>query len=152
MIAALFIGVLLCVLEVGLYMFAQNVLQAATVQAGRLFLTGQAQTSGLTQAQLVQSICPSVQSFFDCNGLMIDLQAYSSFSGASTGKPTITFNGSGQVSNTWNYTPGSQGQVVVLRVMYQWPVIVAPYALVVPTLANNKTLIMGITAFRVEPY
>jgi len=152
MIAALFIGVLLCTLEVGLYMFAQNVLQAAAVQAGRLYLTGQAQTSNMTQAQLITTICPTVQSFFNCNGIMVDLQSYSSFSGTDTSKPSITFDGSGNVSNSWSYTPGAAGQVVVLRIMYQWPVIVAPYALITPTLSNGKTLIMGITAFRVEPY
>lgn len=47
-VAPIFIGLLISVLETGIFFFAQNTLQAAAVQAGRLILTGQAQSSGLT--------------------------------------------------------------------------------------------------------
>lgn len=150
-LAPLFIGLVISVLETGIFFFAQNAIQAAAVQAGRLYLTGQAQASGLTQSGLISNICPSIQSLFTCSSLMVDLQSYSSFSSAVTSSPTITSNSQGQVTNTWNYNPGTAGQIVILRLMYQWPVITGPFSLISPNLSNGTSLIMGVTAFMVEP-
>jgi Flp pilus assembly protein TadG len=76
MIAPLFIGLLISVFETGIFFFAQQNLQAAAVQAGRSFLTGQAQSGGLTQSQLIGNICPSIQVLFTCSSLMVDVQSY----------------------------------------------------------------------------
>jgi Flp pilus assembly protein TadG len=151
-IAPIFIGLLISVLETGIFFFAQNNLQAAAVQAGRLILTGQAQTSNLTQSQFATNVCPSIQALFTCGSLMIDVQSYSSFSGATVSTPTLTYNAQGNVSNSWNYNPGAAGQIVVVRLMYQWPIIAGPFALITPNLSNGTSLMMGVTAFRVEPY
>jgi Flp pilus assembly protein TadG len=151
LIAPIFIGLLISVLETGIYFFAQNVLQAATVQSSRMFLTGQAQASSVTQAKFASDVCPYVQVLFTCNNVMIDVNNYASFSGANVSTPTLTFNAQGQVTNTWNYIPGAAGEIMVVRLMYQWPVITGPFAFIVPNLSNGTSLIMGVTAFKVEP-
>ena len=151
-IAPIFIGLLISVLQTGIFFFAQNILQAAAVQVGRLILTGQAQTSGLTQSQFASDACPSIQALFTCGNLMVDVQSYSSFSGAVVTTPTLTYDAHGNVTNSWNYSPGTPGQIVVVRLMYQWPLVTGPFAFIVPNLSNGTSLIMGITAFRVEPY
>jgi Flp pilus assembly protein TadG len=150
-IAPLFIGLLISILETGIYFFAQNVLQAAAVQSGRLFLTGQAQASNLSQTQFASNVCPSIRTLFTCGSLMIDVNTYTSFSGANTSTPTLTYNAQGQVTNTWNYNMGTAGQIMVVRLMYQWPVFTGPLALLVPNVSNGSSLVMGITAFKVEP-
>lgn len=43
-LAPAFLGTLIAVLETAFFLFAQSSLQTAAVQAGRLFMTGQAQT------------------------------------------------------------------------------------------------------------
>jgi Flp pilus assembly protein TadG len=151
LIAPIFIGLLISVLETGIYFFAQNVLQTATVQSSRLFLTGQAQAGSLTQAQFASDVCPYIQALFTCGGLMIDVNNYASFTGANVSTPVLTFNAQGQVTNTWNYVPGTAGEIMVVRLMYQWPVITGPFALIIPNLSNGTSLIMGVTAFKVEP-
>jgi Flp pilus assembly protein TadG len=151
-IAPIFIGLLISVLETGIFFFAQNILQAAAVQSSRLILTGQAQTGNLTQSQFSNNVCPSIQALFTCANLMIDVQSYSSFSGANVSTPTLTYDTHGNVSNSWNYNLGTPGQIVVVRLMYQWPLITGPFALIVPNLSNGTSQIMGVTAFRVEPY
>jgi hypothetical protein len=83
---------------------------------------------------------------------MIDVQAYTSFSAASTGAPTLTYNGSGQVTNAWQYNPGSPGQIVVVRAMYQWPVFVGPLGFKLSNLSNGDRLIMASAVFKNEPY
>jgi Flp pilus assembly protein TadG len=151
MIAPIFIGLLISILETGIYFFAQNVLQAAAVQSGRLFLTGQAQAANLTKAQFASDVCPYIQALFNCSNLMVDVNYYASFGGSNVSSPTLTFNAQGQVTNTWSYNPGTAGEIMVVRLMYQWPVITGPFAFIVPNLSNGTSLIMGITAFKVEP-
>ena len=83
---------------------------------------------------------------------MIDVEAYSSFAAANTASPTLTFNAQGQVTNSWNCQPGTAGQIVVVRVMYQWPVFLGPLGLNLSNLSNGNRLIMATAAFKNEPY
>jgi Flp pilus assembly protein TadG len=152
LIAPAFFATLIAVIETTLFLFAQQNLQTAAVQAGRLFMTGNAQNSGTTQAQFQAAICPSLQALFNCNNVMVNVQAYSSFSDATTAAPTLTYNSNGTVSNTWSYTAGTPGQVMVVQLIYQWPVIGGPLGFTLSNLANGTAEIMGVSAFRVEPY
>lgn len=136
-----------------MFLFAQQALQTAAVAAGRLILTGQVQNANLTQSQFqTNDVCPLLAAMFTCSKLYVNVQTYNNFSSASTASPTLTYNGSGTVSNTWAYNLGSPGQVMVLQLVYQWPIISGPFGSVVPSLGNGYAEMMGITAFRVEPY
>lgn len=152
LIAPPFLATLVAILEVTLFLFAQQVLQNAATEAGRLFMTGQAQNNNTTQSQFQTQVCPMVSALFDCSSLMINVQSYTSFSGANASAPTLTFNGQGQVTNTWSYTPGTPGQVMVVQLVYQWPIVSGPLGYVLSTLGNGRAEIMGVSAFRVEPY
>ena len=150
-IAPLFIGLLISVLETGIYFFAQNVLQNAAVQSGRVFMTGQGQTNGTTQVQFVtNTVCPLIQALFTCNNLMVDVETYTTFGGANVAKPTLTYNAQGAVTNSWVFSPGTTG-ITVVRLIYQWPVITGPFSLI-GSQANGTAEIMGVSAFKVEPY
>src|SRR4029077_18438151 len=52
LIAPPFLGLLIAVFQMTMFLFAQQALQAAAVSAGRLILTGQAQNAGLTATQV----------------------------------------------------------------------------------------------------
>ena len=69
-----------------------------------------------------------IKPLFNCNALMVDVQSYSSLSGADTSTPPLTYNGQGQVTNSWSYNPGTLGQVVIVRLIYQWSVVGGPLA------------------------
>jgi hypothetical protein len=64
----------------------------------------------------------------------------------------LTFNAQGAVTNTWSYSPGTPGAVMVVRLIYQWPVIGGPLGFKLANLTTGAAEMMGITAFRVEPY
>jgi len=83
---------------------------------------------------------------------MIDVQTAGSFSNANTSMPGLTFNQQGQVTNTWQYQPGNPGDIVVVRVMYQWPVFLGPLSFNLSNLSNGKRLLMSSAAFKNEPY
>ena len=152
LIAPPFLATLIAIFEVTLYLFAQALLQNAAVEAGRLFMTGQAQNSNTTQTQFQTDVCPMVSALFTCSSLMVNVQAYSSVSGASAGAPTLTFNSSGAVTNAWSYDPGAPGELMVVQLIYEWPIISGPFGYVLPNLGNGHTEMMGVSAFRVEPY
>jgi Flp pilus assembly protein TadG len=152
LVAAPFLALLMGTIQTFLVFFAGQQLQSIVTQTSRLILTGQAQTQGLSQNAFAQKLCAHVAVLFTCSNIMIDVQAYTAFSSASTGAPTLTYNGSGQVTNAWQYNPGSPGQIVVVRAMYQWPVFLGPLGFNLSNLANGDRLLMASATFKNEPY
>ena len=152
LIAPAFLATLIAVFETTIFLFAQQNLQTAAVQAGRLIMTGQVQNSNMTQSQFANVVCPMVQPIFNCSKLMINVQNSSSFSGVSTAAPTLTYDANGNVTNNWTYSPGSPGDVMVVQLIYQWPIVSGPFGTVFSSLGNGTTEMMGVTAFRIEPY
>jgi Flp pilus assembly protein TadG len=152
LIAPAFLAMLIAIFESTLFLFAQATLQDAAVESGRLFMTGQAQNAGTTQTQFKNEICPMVSALFNCNNLMVNVQSAASFGSASAAAPTLTYNTNGTVSNTWSYSPGTPGEVTVVQLIYQWPIVSGPLGYVLSNLGNGTTELMGVTAFRVEPY
>jgi len=151
LVAAPFIALLVAIIQTFLVFFAEQLLQTVVTQSSRQILTNQVQTANLTQSQFAQLVCNQVAIFFTCNNLMIDVETYGAFSAANTSMPTLTFNAQGQVTNSWQFDPGAPGQIVVVRVMYQWPVFVGPLGFTLSNLANGNRLIMGSAAFQNEP-
>jgi len=153
LIAPFFLAIVLAIFQVTLYLFAQATLQEAATSAGRLIMTGQVQNGSVTQSQFANNdVCPMVQALFNCTNLMINVQSYSDFSSASTQAPTLTYNGNGTVSNSWNFDPGTPGQIVVLQLIYQWPLVSGPFGYVLSNLGNGTTEMVAVSSFRVEPY
>jgi Flp pilus assembly protein TadG len=158
LVAAPFLALLVALFETALVFFASRVLDEVTEEASRYILTGQAQQANLTQAQFNNYICTStntaalVSALFNCNNLMVNVQNYTSFASASTGSPTLTFNANGAVANTWTYSPGAAGSIVVLQVMYQWPIVLGPLGFNLSNLSNGKRLLVSTAVFKNEPY
>jgi len=151
-IAAPFIALILAAMQTALAFFAGQVLESAVADSSREILTGQVQNAGMTQAQFASAVCSKVQALFACGGLMIDVQTAASFSAANTGAPTLTYNAGGQVNNSWSYNPGNPGDIVVMRVMYLWPVFLGPLGLNLANESNNELLLMATATFKNEPY
>ena len=150
LIAPAFIALLIAILETPLFLFAQANLQSAATQAGRLFMTGQAQNGGMTQAQIQTAICPMVQALMNCGKLFISVQSSSSPSGISTSSPQM-YNAQGQL-NTGSFSPGNPGDLMVVQIGYPWFVVSGPLGFMLSNQSNGTAAVWGVTAFRVEPY
>jgi hypothetical protein len=86
---------------------------------------------------------------FNCaSGININVQTFSSFSNIST--PNMISNGQFQ-NNSFVYQPGGPGDIVVVQIMYQWPIAVN-FGLGLADLTNNTHLLIATAAFRNEPY
>jgi len=152
LVAAPFIALLVAIIQTMVVFLAQRLLDEVVSQASRVILTGQAQTSGLTQAQFASWVCQKTVIFFNCNNFMVNVQSYGSFSGASTTTPTLSFDSKGNVTNTWSYSLGNPGDVVVVQVLYQWPVMLGPLGFNLANLSNGNRLLISSNVFKRETY
>jgi Flp pilus assembly protein TadG len=150
LIAPVFLALLIAIFETALFLFAQANLQNAAMQAGRLFMTGQAQNGSMTQTQLQSAVCPMVQMIFTCGNLVIVVQTYASSASASTSAPQL-YNAQGKL-NTGTYSPGGPGDLMVVQIAYPWSLVTGPLGFTLANQSNGTSEIMGVTAFRVEPY
>lgn len=151
-VAAPFIALLVALAQTALVFFASRVLDEVAEEASRQILTGQAQKAGMTQSQFATYVCQHTHSLFDCNNFMINVQNYSSFATANTTTPTLSFNSSGAVTNQWTWSPGSAGDIVIVQLMYQWPVSLGPLGFNLANLTNGNRLLISTVAFKNEPY
>ncbi len=152
LIAVPFFLVIMATVQTAIVYMAQQELETVTEQASRYILTEQA--TNFTQAQFAQTVCNQVSALFNCSGLMINVVNYgagTSFSSASTTAPTLTFDSKGNVSNSWQFSPGTNGSIVVVQVMYQWPIYLKPFNFNLSNLSNGNRLLMATAVFRNEP-
>lgn len=151
MVAAPFLALMFAILETALVFFANQTLETAVADSARLIMTGQAQSSGFTQQQFKDAVCAKILGLFDCaGGIQIDVKTYTGFSAVSTANP-IDSNGNLQTSS-FGFQPGNACDIVVVRLMYQWPVYVSLLGFNLADLAGNKRLLMATAAFRNEPF
>ena len=151
-IAAPFVALLVAIVQTALVFFASRVLDETAEQASRYIFTGQAQSAGMTQTQFANYLCQKSSTLFSCSNFMINVQNYSSFASANTSTPTLTFDSSGAVTNQWAWSPGSPGDIVIVQVMYQWPVMMGPLGFNLANLANGNRLLVSTVAFKTEPF
>jgi Flp pilus assembly protein TadG len=158
LVGAPFIALLVALIQTFLVFFAQQLLETSVNASSRAILTGQeqAQAQSLTPAQaqaaFASAVCSNLPILFNCNNLMIDVEVASSWSSANTGTPNLTYDANGNVNNSWQFNTGNPGDIVVVRVMYLWPVFLGPLGFNLANQSNNYRLIMASTAFMNEAY
>src|SRR5205823_6163752 len=131
-----FLALLIALIQTFIVFFAQELLESVVRQSSRLILTGQVKDQAMTQAAFKQKVCDQVVIFFTCSGLMVDVQVANAWSSANTAMPSLTFDGTGTVTNNWQFNPGDAGDIVVLRVMYVWPVVLGPLGFNLSNMSN----------------
>jgi Flp pilus assembly protein TadG len=151
LVAAPFLALIFAIIETAMVFFAGQVLETAGADSARLIMTGQAQTSGFDQAKFKNEVCARIHGLFDCKaGLAVDVKKFPSFASVDLAKP-IDANGNLNTGD-FGYQPGGPGDIVVVRLMYQWPVYVSLLGLNLSDMSGNKRLLMTTVAFRNEPY
>ncbi len=139
-------------LQLAIIFFAGDTLQSVATTTSRQLMVGSAQTSGMTKSQFHTAVCSHAPAFFTCSGLLVDVQSANSYSSISTTTPTVTYDVNGNPTNAWSYSPGNAGDIVIVRVMYNWPVVGGG---LVPGLANQSNgahLLVATTVLKNEPY
>jgi Flp pilus assembly protein TadG len=137
------------ILEIGLMFFANQYLETATQQSTRLIMTGQVKSSSMTKEQFKQLVCDRAKLMIDCANLYVDAQKYDAFADADFSNP---ISGGDFVDNT-KFITGKQGDIVVVRTFYKWPVLLANfYGYDQSNMNGNMRLLSASAAVRNEPW
>jgi Flp pilus assembly protein TadG len=161
-----FFGLLFAIFETAFVFLVSEGLDAATTEAARQLMTGQAQNvSTITTANqfrdsLICNPTPPAQrilpSFIDCSKLIVDVSESTSFATANMSKSFYT-------DPTTNYNPGGASCIVIVRVVYPMPVylsIITGHGLAVKDNTAGQTMydgsmhymLMSTGVFRNEPF
>jgi Flp pilus assembly protein TadG len=151
LVALPFLAILFAIIETALAFFAQQTLETVTANTARLILTGQAQTGNYNLTTFQQMMCQQfVVALFNCNTkLYVDVRTYANFSSVNNSLP---LDKNGNLVNNFIYQPGNPGDIVVVRVMYEWPIFVNLMGDSIANMSNNTRLLVATAAFRNEPY
>ena len=175
-----FIALLLAILYTALIFLAQQMLETATQGAGRLLLTGAAQTThmsngdvGMTANDFKNAICngasgtdasgqpveipPLLPVMLTCSRLTVNVTTATTYNVASAAAPTFTYNSSGVITSTgtgYNDQSGGTGQnrIVVLQLIYLWPTGTGPLGLNLINQPNGNRMLVATTVLTTEAY
>ena len=152
LVAPVFFALLFAIIETAIMFFASQVLETVTQNSARQILTGQAQGANYPQWSNFRDgvVCAQIPALFTCPQVYVDVKSYPAFQ-------NITINSQIDANDnfdptTLGYTPGGPGNIVVVRLFYQWPLFVTGLGYNISNLSGNKRLLVATAAFRNEPY
>jgi Flp pilus assembly protein TadG len=149
-VALPFILLTLGIFEVGLVYFATLEMDNAVAYGSRFIRTGQAQTANMSAAEFKDEVCKHLMGVIDCNGLKLDVRAFSDFSSAELTQP---LDDAGNMKQTLTFNPGNPGDIVVVRAFYEWELAAKlPREVSLSNMANGNRLLMSTASFRNEPF
>jgi Flp pilus assembly protein TadG len=166
-------AVVLATLQVGVIFIAKAYLETGAEQAARTVMTNNAviqtgkdcsppngtdsgcTSTPMTQAQFQAAVCAEMPALFTCNLIIVQLQQIcADTSGSCTPAPISTllptFKSDGTLKNATTFSTGSSGSLMLLTVMYQWPVYGGILGLNWGNLGNGKMLMTSTQIFKVE--
>lgn len=133
------------ILENGLLMFNQAMLDNAAAEASRLIRTGQVQLAGGTAAPFSKALCDNLSAIINCANLSYSVTAANSFASLST---AASVGGNGKLVT--KFQPGTPGQDVVVQVGYTRTFLM-PWVSTAVT-ATGKALLLSVVVFQNERF
>jgi len=112
-------------------------------------MTGQAQDGGYNSTKFKQAVCDQATVMLSCSGIYVNVQTFSSFSSVTRLNPLQNgvFNPA-----LVQYDAGGPGDIVLIQVFYQWPLVLGPLSFSLANTAQGTRLMVGTAVFRNEPY
>jgi Flp pilus assembly protein TadG len=151
-IAPLFLLGIFGIIEIALMFLANSFLESNTQNTARLIMTGQVKSTGtgsVTKEQFKDMVCSRVKVMVNCANLYVDARPAASFSAADLSNLIVN----GQFTDATQFDTGKQGDVLVVRTFYKWPLILAGFYSFDPTnLNSNHRLLMSASVIRNEPW
>jgi len=150
-----FLAVVIAILQICYFLFAQQTLQTAAGEFGRQFMTNQAAAKGTVvngngQLKSSASICSLISPLLSCGSVVVNVQSYQGYQTANTSMPSMFDNNCNTITS-WNYDAGAPGQVVVIQLMYPLKIVTGPLGFALSNTCGGNMQVMGVTAVRVEP-
>ena len=151
-VAAPFIAVLLAILQTGIVFLAEQLLESAVERAARDLMTGYVQQQAMTQSQFAAAVCNKIPGFFVCSRLSVDVSSYATLASVNTPPSSSALSLSSTLTQQPQFQPGSQGDIVVIRLTYKWPVFLGPLGFTLANLPSGDRLLVATAVLKNEPY
>jgi Flp pilus assembly protein TadG len=149
-VALPFFSLLMAIFETTAVFFANGTLENAVIDSARQIRTGQVQSANMTQADFKNLVCSKITALLACDtNLIVDVRSFQNFQQV-TFPPPLDANGNFQVTPT--FSPGAQGNIVLVRVFYTWHLFTPLIGATLANMPGNIHLISSATAFRNEPF
>jgi Flp pilus assembly protein TadG len=157
LVAPVFFALLFAIIETAMVFFASQVLETITQDSARMVQTGQAQSGSLSEAEFKELVCAHKLSFmFNCNGISVDVRSYAQ---ATVVKIPNQINAGNTFINDMKYCPGQDGNIVVVRLFYEWPIYVIKILKLgydlsydLSNLNGSRRLLSATAVFKNEPF
>jgi Flp pilus assembly protein TadG len=149
-VAPVFFALLFAIIETAIVFLAGQVLETMVQQSARMVMTGQAQAKPFTQSDFHDYVCKQIPALFSCSNIYVDVQSYPA--GFPNAPPPSQIDGSNNFINNMKYCPGNKGDIVVVRLFYQWPLFVTGLGYNISNLTGSMRLLSATAAFRNEPF
>ena len=150
LVAPAFLALLFAIIETAIVFLASQVLETMVQHSARMVMTGQAQANLYSQSDFHDYVCRQIPALFNCSNIYVDVQNYPA--GFPSVPPPSQIDGSKNFINNMRYCPGNAGDIVVVRLFYQWPLFVTGLGYNISNLSGSKRLLSATAAFRNEPY
>ncbi|MHA7898630.1 MAG: TadE/TadG family type IV pilus assembly protein [Henriciella sp.] len=151
MIAVPFFFLIFGLLEVCVIFIMSSILEHGANEAARAIKTGQFQQAGFDEATFKASVCSELFGLMTCDDkLSLDVKTFSNFGG--TGDPS-PIDASGELDDSgFGFNPGAQNEIVVVRVFYEWDLLIPVMSAPLANMSNSRRLLQATIAFRNEPF
>ncbi|NRG16139.1 pilus assembly protein [Rhizobiales bacterium] len=149
LVALPFFTLLFFILEMGMSLFAGQLIENATIDAARLIRTGQAQQNGFDAGAFKQQVLNRLYGIpFSAERLSIDVEKLDDFT-QFRGDPLVV---DGELQDNFAYDHGEAGDIIIVRVIYRWPLITSFMRLDHSDLNSGDRLLVSTAIFRNEPF
>lgn len=152
LVAGPLIFMIFCIVDLAFVLLISSTLDAALSSGARLVRTGQMQTGATSTASAFQSQICAQMSWMqgDClKHLSVDVRTYGSF---ATATPPNPISNKKFDKTVLTYSPGSPGDVVVVRGYYQWSLFTPFLSQALNALGDGGVVITSTVAFKNEPW
>jgi len=145
-----FFFLLIGIFEVGLLHLANRLVDNAVVSAARLIKTGQAQSANLSADGFRTQVCDFMPSFMcDEDRIVVEIQSIDDFEDAAS--VDSLYDEDGNVRDDLGYDIGSKSEIVVVNVIYKWPMFTSILSFDSADSGNERHL-TSTMVFRNEPF
>ncbi len=150
MLAIPFFMIVMAIMEFGLAFLVNRIIDNAVLESARMIRTGEANQSSFSAADFKSNICNNMPSVLcDLDKFVVDVTTASSFTGLAS--IDSLFDSEGDLKSSFNYSNGSANEIVIVRVIYRWPM----FSSILQTDAGDSSgerLLSSTAIFRNEPW
>jgi hypothetical protein len=149
-----FIMLMMSTFEVGWFYFTNSLVDAATINAGRMIRTGVAQEGGLDKEAFFDEICPKVNPIGDCGSrLTVEVQTFDTFAelAADVSEPLCRDDEPDEV-NALAYEPGMDNQIVRIRLCFLYDTLNPAIGVNLADTEDGRRRLISTHIFRNEPF